>query len=76
MRYYHYRCKSYAHIDVLCYNTHSMGKRLLPAVQSPDVLDFISHSASQTERIGYRLGEHIRGIFCCLSAMSVLAKHS
>jgi tRNA threonylcarbamoyladenosine biosynthesis protein TsaE len=37
-----------------------MGKRLLPAVQSPDVLDFISHSASQTERIGYRLGEHIQ----------------
>jgi tRNA threonylcarbamoyladenosine biosynthesis protein TsaE len=29
-------------------------------VQSPHVLDFISHSASQTSRIGQRLGELLR----------------
>ncbi len=33
---------------------------MLPAVQSPHVLDFISHSAAQTVRIGHRLGEHVR----------------
>jgi tRNA threonylcarbamoyladenosine biosynthesis protein TsaE len=37
-----------------------MGKRSLPAVQAPDVLDFISHSASQTSRIGQRLGEYLQ----------------
>jgi tRNA threonylcarbamoyladenosine biosynthesis protein TsaE len=34
-----------------------MDKKSLPAVQSPHVLDFISHSAAQTVRIGQRLGE-------------------
>jgi tRNA threonylcarbamoyladenosine biosynthesis protein TsaE len=32
----------------------------LPAVQPPHVLDFISHSAQQTVRIGQRLGEHVQ----------------
>ena len=33
---------------------------MLHAVQSPHVLDFISHSAAQTIRIGQRLGELLR----------------
>lgn len=37
-----------------------MGKKNLPAVQSPHVLDFISHSTAQTVRIGQRLGEHMQ----------------
>lgn len=37
-----------------------MNKQSLPAVQPPHVLDFISHSPAQTERIGQRLGEHLR----------------
>ncbi len=37
-----------------------MEKRLPPAIQSPHVLDFISHSAAQTERIGQRLAEHMQ----------------
>lgn len=36
-----------------------MRKSSLPAVQPPHVLDFISHSAQQTIRIGQRLGEYI-----------------
>jgi tRNA threonylcarbamoyladenosine biosynthesis protein TsaE len=32
----------------------------LPAVQQPHVIDFISHSPAQTERIGGRLGEQLR----------------
>lgn len=36
-----------------------MGKHSLPAVQLPSVLDFITHSASQTVRIGQRLGRHM-----------------
>lgn len=37
-----------------------MNKKILPAVQPPTVLDFISHSASQTVRIGQRLGEYMQ----------------
>ncbi len=37
-----------------------MPKQSLPAVQPPHVLDFISHSPAQTERIGARLGEYLR----------------
>lgn len=37
-----------------------MGKHSLPAVQLPSVLDFISHSASQTVRIGQRLGAQMQ----------------
>lgn len=35
-------------------------KHSLPAVQAPHVLDFISHSAAQTVRIGQRLGEQLQ----------------
>jgi tRNA threonylcarbamoyladenosine biosynthesis protein TsaE len=38
----------------------SMSKQLPHAVQSQHVLDFISHSAAQTIRIGQRLGELMR----------------
>lgn len=38
-----------------------MHKNDLPAVQEPHVIDFISHSPAQTERIGVRLGEQLRG---------------
>ncbi|MEF3274272.1 MAG: tRNA (adenosine(37)-N6)-threonylcarbamoyltransferase complex ATPase subunit type 1 TsaE [Chloroflexus sp.] len=34
-----------------------MTEPLLPAVQTPHDLDFISHSPAQTERIGFRLGQ-------------------
>src|SRR6266511_6109581 len=37
-----------------------MGKQILHTVQSQQVLDFISHSAAQTIRIGQRLGELLR----------------
>jgi tRNA threonylcarbamoyladenosine biosynthesis protein TsaE len=37
-----------------------MGKQSLPPVLAPHMLDFISHSAAQTVRIGQRLGEHVR----------------
>jgi tRNA threonylcarbamoyladenosine biosynthesis protein TsaE len=37
-----------------------MSKQLPPAVQSQHILDFISHSAAQTIRIGQRLGELMR----------------
>jgi tRNA threonylcarbamoyladenosine biosynthesis protein TsaE len=37
-----------------------MGKQILHTVQSQHVLDFISHSAAQTIRIGQRLGELLR----------------
>lgn len=37
-----------------------MNRQTLPAVQSPNVLDFISHSAAQTVRIGQRLSEHMQ----------------
>jgi tRNA threonylcarbamoyladenosine biosynthesis protein TsaE len=37
-----------------------MRKQLLSAVQTPRMLDFISHSPAQTVRIGQRLGEHIQ----------------
>jgi tRNA threonylcarbamoyladenosine biosynthesis protein TsaE len=37
-----------------------MSKQLPQAVQSQHVLDFISHSATQTIRIGQRLGELMR----------------
>lgn len=37
-----------------------MKRQALPAVQHPDVLDFISHSAAQTERVGQRLSEHVQ----------------
>lgn len=37
-----------------------MTDRLTHTVQSPHVLDFISHSAAQTSRIGQRLGELLR----------------
>src|SRR6266498_4141905 len=37
-----------------------MGKQILHTVQSQHVLDFISHSAAQTSRIGQRLGELLR----------------
>lgn len=33
---------------------------MLPAVQQPHMLDFISHSPAQTERIGQRLGEQLQ----------------
>jgi tRNA threonylcarbamoyladenosine biosynthesis protein TsaE len=37
-----------------------MRKQLLSAVQTPQMLDFISHSPAQTVRIGQRLGEHVQ----------------
>lgn len=37
-----------------------MSRQPLPAVQTPHMLDFISHSPSQTERIGQRLGEQLQ----------------
>ena len=37
-----------------------MSKHLPPAIQSQHILDFISHSAAQTIRIGQRLGELMR----------------
>ncbi len=37
-----------------------MGKQSLPSVQAPHMLDFITHSAAQTMRIGQRLGEQLR----------------
>ena len=37
-----------------------MSKQIPPAVQSQHVLDFISHSAAQTIRLGQRLGELMR----------------
>jgi tRNA threonylcarbamoyladenosine biosynthesis protein TsaE len=37
-----------------------MSKQLPPAVQSQHILDFISHSAAQTIRVGQRLGELMR----------------
>lgn len=37
-----------------------MRRQRTPAVQSPDVLDFISHSEKQTIRIGQRLGEQVQ----------------
>jgi tRNA threonylcarbamoyladenosine biosynthesis protein TsaE len=37
-----------------------MTKDTPPAVQAPHVLDFISHSAAQTVRIGQRLGEYLQ----------------
>lgn len=40
----------------LCYNV-AMSKPISQTVQSQHVLDFISHSAAQTIRIGQRLGE-------------------
>jgi tRNA threonylcarbamoyladenosine biosynthesis protein TsaE len=45
---------------ILCYNIGSMKTPSLPAVQLPHVLDFISHSLAQTERIGQRLGEYMQ----------------
>lgn len=36
-----------------------MNKYSLPAVQAPHMIDFISHSAAQTARIGQRLGENL-----------------
>jgi tRNA threonylcarbamoyladenosine biosynthesis protein TsaE len=38
----------------------SMSKQMPQAIQSQHVLDFISHSATQTIRIGQRLGELLR----------------
>lgn len=38
-----------------------MGKQSLPTVLTPHMLDFISHSAAQTVRIGQRLGEQLQG---------------
>jgi tRNA threonylcarbamoyladenosine biosynthesis protein TsaE len=37
-----------------------MSDQRLPAVQAVNELDFISHSPAQTERVGQRLGEHLR----------------
>ena len=37
-----------------------MNKQLPTSVQSPHILDFISHSAAQTIRLGQRLGELMR----------------
>ena len=37
-----------------------MSKQLPTAVQSQHILDFISHSAAQTIRLGQRLGELMR----------------
>jgi tRNA threonylcarbamoyladenosine biosynthesis protein TsaE len=45
--------------QLLCYNV-VMSKQLPTTVQSPHVLDFISHSAAQTIRVGQRLGELMR----------------
>lgn len=45
----------------MCYNISTM-KRMQPvsSVQTPHVLDFISHSIAQTTRIGQRLGEQLQ----------------
>ncbi|NJP05159.1 MAG: tRNA (adenosine(37)-N6)-threonylcarbamoyltransferase complex ATPase subunit type 1 TsaE [Chloroflexaceae bacterium] len=37
-----------------------MSTQSLPAVQTPTMLDFISHSVAQTIRIGLRLGERLQ----------------
>ena len=37
-----------------------MSDQRLPAAQTAHELDFISHSAAQTERVGQRLGEQLR----------------
>ncbi len=37
-----------------------MSDQRLPAAQTAHELDFISHSPAQTERVGQRLGEHLR----------------
>lgn len=43
---------------MLQYST--MRKRLVSAIQTPQMLDFISHSPAQTVRIGQRLGEQLQ----------------
>lgn len=43
--------------SLLCATIAPMSARSVHAVQSPHVLDFVSHSVAQTMRIGQRLGE-------------------